>query len=97
VTVVKAIDAKIDPTGKTDADLRKAAVSAKLGDEMVKDASDAEVAGMFKAIAKDIKAADPVRDALRQPHTASTPDQVVNDAYAKMVTDMQSAHLGKAN
>lgn len=52
VTTVKAIDAKIDVKGKTDAELRKAAVAAKLGDAMVKDASDAEVNGMFKAIAQ---------------------------------------------
>lgn len=63
VTQVKAIDAKIDPTGLTDTELRKAAVVAKLGDEMVADAGDAEITGMFKAIAKDAKPVDPVRDA----------------------------------
>lgn len=56
----KAISDSID-LDLADADLRKAAVAAKLGDEMVKDASDAEVAGMFKAIAKDAKPVDPVR------------------------------------
>lgn len=65
VETVKAIDAKIETTGKSDADLRKAAVAAKLGDEMVKDASEAEILGMFKAVAKDAKAADPVADAIR--------------------------------
>lgn len=64
VETVKAIDAKIETAGKSDADLRKAAVAAKLGDEMVKDASDAEILGMFKAVAKDAKA-DPVADAIR--------------------------------
>ena len=63
VTQVKAIDASIDPAGLTDAELRKAAVVAKLGDEMVADAGDAEITGMFKAIAKDAKPSDPVRDA----------------------------------
>ena len=52
-TTVKAISDAIKVDGVTDADLRKAAVAAKLGDEMVADASDAEVSGMFKAIAKD--------------------------------------------
>lgn len=63
VKVVQTIDSKIEIKG-SDADLRRAAVKAKLGDEMVKDASDAEVSGMFKAIAKDVKAAD--NDPLRR-------------------------------
>lgn len=87
VTVVKAIDAKIDPAGKTDADLRKAAVSAKLGDEMVKDASDAEIAGMFKAIAKDIKAADPVRTALINGRATVDANDNGQSAYEKRLSD----------
>jgi hypothetical protein len=99
VTTVKALDAKIDVAGKSDADLRKAAVAAKLGDEMVKDASEAEIAGMFKALAKDIKPADPfaaaVKDGIQPTGDA---DKAVTDAYAAMVKDMQSAHQpAKAN
>lgn len=99
VTTVKAIDVKIDVAGKTDADLRKAAVAAKLGDEMVKDASEAEIAGMFKAIAKDVKPADPFRtivaNGLQQTNDA---DKAVTDAYAQMVKDMQSGTIAaKAN
>lgn len=62
---VKAMDASIDPKGKTDAELRKAAVLAKLGDSIVKDASDAEITGMFKALAKDAATTNPVATALR--------------------------------
>lgn len=69
VDTVKLIDSKIEIKG-TDADLRRAAVKSKLGDEMVSGASDAEVSGMFKAIAKDAKPADPfarvVADGLHQ-------------------------------
>jgi hypothetical protein len=69
VQTVKAIDSKIEIKG-TDADLRRAAVKSKLGDEMAKDASDAEISGMFKAIAKDVKSVDPfarvVADGLHQ-------------------------------
>lgn len=83
---VKAIDAQIDPAGKTDADLRKAAVAAKLGDAMVKDASDAEITGMFKAIAKDAAPRNPVADAIKQ--------GVVNVGDAK--TQMDAA-LAKSN
>lgn len=62
---VKAMDASIDPKGKTDAELRKSAVLAKLGDSIVKDASDAEITGMFKALAKDAATTNPVAAALR--------------------------------
>lgn len=65
LSTVHAIDSKIDPKGKTDAELRKAAVASKLGDAMVADASDPEIAGMFKAIAKDAKPSNPVADAFR--------------------------------
>lgn len=53
VTTVKAIDAKIEPTGLTDAELRRKAVASRYGEDAVKDASDAEVKGMFTAAAKD--------------------------------------------
>jgi len=65
---VKAIDSKIEIKG-TDADLRRAAVKAKLGDDMIKDASDAEITGMFKAIAKDAKPVDQFREVVRDSGT----------------------------
>lgn len=82
VAQVKAIDARIDPKGLSDAELRKAAVAAKLGDEMVKDASEAEISGMFKAICKDVEPADPVGEALK--HRVGDADPV-NDAQASYV------------
>lgn len=90
IETVKAIDSKIEIKG-TDADLRRAAVRAKLGDEMVKDASDAEVSGMFKAIAKDAKSADPfarvVSDGLKPMGDAHTQ---TNDAWNKSVEDLNA-------
>lgn len=63
---VKALDDSIVCDAVSDADLRKAAVIAKLGDEAVKDASDAEVTGMFKALiaAKDSAKDDKMRSAI---------------------------------
>lgn len=61
---VQLIDASIECAGVSDADLRKQAVVAKLGDEVTKDASDAEISGMFKALSK-APANDTIRDALR--------------------------------
>lgn len=91
VSTVKAIDAKIDPAGKSDADLRKAAVASKLGDAMVADASEAEVAGMFKAIAKDA-GSDPVRDTLKDGVTPPVTDaaRAADAAWSKGVADLNA-------
>lgn len=66
-TQVKALDSQIVCDGVSDADLKKAAVIAKLGDAAVADASEAEISGMFKAISRVADAApnDSVREALR--------------------------------
>ncbi len=92
IETVKAIDSKIEIKG-SDADLRRAAVKSKLGDEMVKDASDAEITGMFKAIAKDVKTADPFRqvaaDGIRPPVTNDA-----NTAHTSMVNDLTKAWMG---
>lgn len=91
VATVKAIDSKIVVDGKTEADLRKAAVAAKLGDEMVKDASDAEIAGMFKALAKDVKPADPFRTAVQGGIQTSDASATLDKAYGSMVSGLESA------
>lgn len=83
VAQVKAIDAKIEAKGLTDAELRKAAVAAKLGEEMVADASDAVILGMFKAIAKDAKPADPVSEVFK--HGVNDSGQSIDDAQASYV------------
>lgn len=91
VTQVKAIDAKIDPKGLSDADLRKVAVAAKLGDEMVKDASEAEILGMFKAVAKDAKPINPVADAIsRGIQPIGDAATQMNDALNKSVADLNA-------
>jgi hypothetical protein len=88
VEVVKTIDRKIEIKG-TDAELRRAAVKAKLGDEMVKDASDAEVSGMFKAIAKDAKPVDQFANVLKdgiKPTATFTADE--DKAWAASIADL---------
>lgn len=96
VTTVKALDASIKVEGLSDADLRKAAVTAKLGADVVKDASDAEINGMFKAIAKDVKTVDPLANAIGSGVSVGDDNKVVSDAYAQMVKDQQSAYMPKA-
>lgn len=96
VGTIKAIDSKIEVSGKSDADLRRAAVRSKLGDEMVKDASDAEVNGMFKAISKTV---DPVRDALAGGIVSTDVGAhraVADKAYSDGISSLENAWKGKA-
>ena len=95
ITTAKTIHADVKVEGVTDADIRKAVVAAKMGDDAIKDAPEAEISGMFKALAKDVKTADPVRDALLN-RTPTTANDDADKAYSKMVADMQSAHLPKS-
>lgn len=84
---VKAIAKDVKTEGVSDADIRKAAVAAKLGDDMVKDASEAEIAGMFKAIAKDAATSDPVRAALLNRDTKTNVTDNGQAAYEKRLAD----------
>ena len=79
-TLVKAIAPKVDCANVGDADLRKAAVADAYGDEMVKDASDAEITGMFKALAKDVKPSDAFADGVKGGLKI-----VTNDAWASFL------------
>ena len=85
---VKAIDAKIDPAGKSDAELRRAAVASRFGDADIKDAPDAEINGMFKAIVSTQKQGNPVADAMRQGL------KPVGDSGTAMA-DAQSAYVAR--
>lgn len=62
--------------GKTDAEIRKAAVTAKLGDA-AKDMADAAIEGAFIAFTKDAKPADPLRQAITDGVKAPVNDAAV--------------------
>ncbi|WP_299663854.1 DUF2213 domain-containing protein [uncultured Ruegeria sp.] len=81
----KAVDDKID-LSLDDTDLRKAAVAAKMGDEAIKDASDAEITGMFRVIAAD-EAGGGTNDPLKQPIKKRTEDA---DPWAKFNTKKEA-------
>ncbi|UHS60604.1 DUF2213 domain-containing protein [Agrobacterium vaccinii] len=88
VQTVKAIDSAIEIKG-SDADLRRAAVKSKLGDEMVKDASDDMITGMFRAIAKDAKPVDAFADVIKdglKPSPTLTADE--DKAWAASIADL---------
>ena len=79
--LLDAIAPGMDTKGKSDAELRKAAVAATLGDEMVVNASDAEIAGMFKAMSKGKISQNPVADAFKG-GVKSSDNTALNDATA---------------
>lgn len=79
--LLDAIAPGMETKGKSDAELRKAAVAATLGDEMVVNASDAEIAGMFKAMSKGKISQNPVVDAFKG-GVKSSDNTALNDATA---------------
>lgn len=90
VAQVKAIDAAIEVSGKTDAQLRKEAVVKKLGDSAVAGANDDQIAGMFRVLAAQ-KPSNPVADALKQGVTqVGDAAAQMNDAHRKSVNDLNA-------
>jgi hypothetical protein len=88
-----AKDVKTD--GLSDADIRKAVVTAKLGDAAVKDKPQAYIDARFDILAEDAGrgGVDPFRTAARDGITPSNTDAsaTLDKAYGSMVSDMQSA------
>ena len=81
ITQAKAVDPQVVTDGKTDAEIRKAVVTTKLGDAAA-NMDDAAIAGAFAVLSKDVKpAADPVRNAL-------SGAQTIGDAK----TEYQASH-----
>lgn len=80
-----AKDAKFD--GLSDAEIRKVAVAKAFGDDMVKDASDDQIIGMFKAATRDGANVDPVRKALVDGAGKVTLPDNGQSAYEKRLSD----------
>lgn len=80
-----------DYTGKTDAEIRRAAVIAKLGDAAVAGKSDAYVDARFDILVEDAAKTDPVREALKD----GKPSQPVTDARAAYIAHLETAHKAK--
>lgn len=77
--------------GKTDAEIRRAVVVAKLGDAAVAGKSDAYVDARFDILVEDAAKADPVREALKD----GKPSQPVTDARAAYIAHLETAHKAK--
>jgi uncharacterized protein len=84
----KSIAKDLDPKGLTDEEIRKRAVIVAFGEDMVKDASAAQIEGMFLAATKTTSRKDPVADAIsKQQHSAPPPADMGQSAYEKRLTD----------
>lgn len=88
VAKAKALAPTLDVAGKTNADIVRAAVAAKIGDEKVKDKAEAYVQGLFDHLTADLKPADPLRQALADGVEITDADKAVKDARAAMLADL---------
>lgn len=90
VAKAKAIAADVATDGKTDADIRRAVVVAKLGDAAVKDKPAAYIDARFDILVEDAKGADPLRGTIKDGVKPNTP-ATVHDAHNSYVTGLQDA------
>ena len=90
VAKVKVIAPALDAAGKSNVELKRAAVAAKLGDDKVKDKSDDYVGALFDHLSADSKGdtSDTVRDALKGGLQDGSSDRdKAHAAYVKSMTD----------
>lgn len=97
IDAAKKLKSDIQSDGKTLADIRKEAVAAKFGDDMVKDASEDMISGMFTAATKDAAPADPVRLAVLNRDTAAKVTDGGQDAYETRIRDAWKGDQSAAN
>lgn len=91
----KAIAPNIVTDGKTDAEIRKEAVTAKLGDA-AKDMADAAIEGAFTVLTKDAKPASEGIRPLGSPKVLGDSAAAIQSARAGWLADKQNAHRNTA-
>ena len=84
-----AKDVKVD--GLSDAEIRKAVVTAKLGDAAITDKSDAYIEARFDVLAEDA-GKDPVADAIKSAAPVTTQTADADKAYAENLAYLSDAH-----
>lgn len=96
VDAALAIAKDLKTEGLKDTEIRKAAVVAAFGEDMVKDASDAQIEGMFAAAS--VTKRDPVADAMRhrKPESAASPTPGGDNGQLAYETRLRDAWKGKA-
>lgn len=85
----KTIDKDVKVDGLSDADIRKAVVAAKLGDEVIKDRSDAYIEARFDALVED--AGDTFADTMKEGTKRQSDMSASDEAYAENVTHLETA------
>lgn len=86
----KLLGDKFDAAGKTDAEIRRAAVTKRLGDAAVANKSDEYIAAAFDtltAVTTDSSGADPLRDILTRGTTTVADADSAHAAYVKSLND----------
>lgn len=79
--------ADADYSGKSEADIRKTAVAAVLGDEAIKDKSDAYIDARFDVLIEDADKTDPVRNELKDRRDNHKDADNGQSAYEKRLAD----------
>ncbi len=87
----KALDPKVVTDGKTDAEIRKAAVLAKLGDKAA-DMTDAAIEGAFAALTVDAKPAQQGVTPIVAPQVANDHQAAFEDARSKRLERYANAY-----
>lgn len=96
IDAAKKIDSKIETGDKSLADIRKAAVALKIGDDAIKDKSDEYIGAMFDILGKTADAADPVAQAIRSStaHVGDAGDKAFMD-YRKELSSAWQTPVAK--
>lgn len=95
VDQARKLSKDVKVAGLSDADIRKAALVARLGDAAVKDKSEAYIEAMFDIEATKAPSADPVIDTLSGTPVISNATQTRDDAYAARDKRLRESHLQK--
>ena len=82
VAAAKKLADSIDTKGLSDADIRRAAVAAKLGDAKVKDKNDDYVSGLFDHLTSEQRDRNPLSDGIQHSKPTHTNDAWGEDVYA---------------
>jgi hypothetical protein len=90
IAVATSIAPDVKTAGLADADIRKAVVTAKLGDADLKDKSAAYIDAYFDILTKDAKAQGDLRQAIAGINPNLSDAQAVDAAHTKSVTDLNA-------
>ena len=95
ITVAKSIAKDVKTEGLTDAAIRKAVVSAKLGDAAIAGKADAYIDARFDILAEDAKKnPDPFANAVRDGITPASGSDTTATAHKAMTDHLTSAWMG---